>query len=138
MKNKVLRLIPEKYLPDTVVDGVIVKKVATAYVDLTHPEALKVWRGFNHAVTARLLCPTKHIEQFKRDPDGYVGCLICHIHVLITKRRTQQDLKHRRLRLIDRCASYSRGPSDEGKSRGESSRWGGLSLPWSRGFGVVE
>ena len=37
-----------------------------------------------------------------------------------------------------RCASYSRGPSDEGKSRGESSRWGGLGLPWSRGFGVVE
>lgn len=97
MKNEVLRLIPEKYLPDTVVDSVIVKKVATTYVDLTHPEASKVWRGFNHAVTTCLLCPVKHIEQFKRDPDGYVGCLICHIHILITKHRTWQDLKHRHL-----------------------------------------
>jgi hypothetical protein len=102
MKTDVLDLIPEKYLPDTGVNSVAVRKVAASYIDLAKPEGSKDWRGFNHEVTTRLLCPAKHIEQFKRDPEGYAGCLICRIHILITKYRTRQDLKRRRLRLIDR------------------------------------
>lgn len=102
MKTNILRLVPEKYLPDAIVDNTIIRKVAASYIDLPTPEASKAWRGFNHTVTARLLCPAKYIEQFKRDPEGYVGRLVRYIHILTTKRRTRQDLKHRRLRLIDR------------------------------------
>ena len=71
MKTGILNLIPEKYLPDTSVEGVV-RKVATSYINIPCPEASKVWRGFNHTITARLLCPAKHIEQFKADPEGYV------------------------------------------------------------------
>lgn len=71
MKTDILGLIPEKYLPDTSGGGVV-RKVAASYIDSPHPEASKVWRGFNNAITARLLCPAKHIEKFKRDPEGYV------------------------------------------------------------------
>ena len=107
MKTDILKLIPEKYLPDTVIEG-IVRKVATSYIDhdlITCPETSKVWRGFNNTITARLLCPAKHIEQFKRDPEGYTGCFSHHIHTLITEHRTRKDLKHRHLRLVDREGS---------------------------------
>lgn len=107
MKTDILKLIPEKYLPDTVIEG-IVRKVATSYIDrdlIACPETSKVWRGFNNTITARLLCPAKHIEQFKRDPEGYAGCFSHHIHTLITEHRTRKDLKHRRLRLVDREGS---------------------------------
>lgn len=102
MKTDILNLIPEKYLPDTGVNTAIARKVAASYINITPPEVSKVWRGFNHVITARLLCPRKHVEQFKRDPEGYAGHLDRHIHTLITKHRTRQDLKHRRLPLIDR------------------------------------
>lgn len=102
MKTNILNLIPEKCLPDDGVSGGVVRRIAASYIDVSSPEMSKVWRGFNHVVTARLLCPAKYIEQFKRDPEGYVGCLVCCIDILINEHRSQRDLKHRRLRLIDR------------------------------------
>jgi len=102
MKTNVLNLIPEKYLPDTGVSGAIVRKVAASYIDITKPELSKEWRGFNHGITARLLCPAKYIERFKRDPEGYTGHLVVCTWILITECRIRQDLKRRRLRLIDR------------------------------------
>ena len=100
MKTNILGLIPEMYLPDTGTEG-IVRKVAASYINLPSPETTKVWRGFNNTITARLLCPAKYIERFKGDPKGYAQCLSYRIFVLIVERRTWQNLKHRRLQLID-------------------------------------
>ena len=102
MKTNILNLIPEKYLPDTGVGGAVVQKVAASYINITKPELSKEWRGLNHGITARLLCPAKYIEQFKRDPEGYVGHLAVHFWILTTECRTRQDLKRRHLQLIDR------------------------------------
>jgi len=102
MKTDILNLIPEKYLPDADIGSAVVRKVASSYIDIAKPEESKDWRGFNHGITARLLCPARYIDQFKRDAEAYVRCLICCICVLITKYRTRRDLKQRRLRLIDR------------------------------------
>lgn len=70
MKTDILSLIPEKCLPDTDANGTVVRKVAASYINISHPERFKDWRGFNHIVTARLLCPAKYVEQFRRDPRG--------------------------------------------------------------------
>jgi len=104
MKTDILDLIPEKYLPETGGEG-IVRKVAASYIESQSPGTSKVWRGFNNAITARLLCPAKYIEQFKGDPDGYAWRLNHCIHILTTEHRTRRELKHRRLRLIDREGS---------------------------------
>lgn len=72
MKVNILKLIPEKYLPDTGAEGVV-RKVAASYISIHSPEDKKAWRGFNNVVTSRLLCPAKYIDQFKRDPEVYVG-----------------------------------------------------------------
>ena len=83
----------------------IVRKVAASYIDAASPGTSKVWRGFNNTITARLLCPAKYLERFKGDPEGYMQCFGYRTCVLMIKRRTRQDLKHRRLRLIDREGS---------------------------------
>ena len=72
MKHDILGLIPEEYLPsaDAQLEGI--RRVATAYIDSPNPEGEKIWRGLNNVVTARLLCPAKYLEEFKRDPEGYV------------------------------------------------------------------
>jgi len=104
MKTNILGLIPEMYLPDTSTEGII-RKVTASYINLPSPETTKDWRGFNNTITARLLCPAKYVEQFKGDPEGYARCFSYRIFILIVERRTWQDLKHRRLRLIDREGS---------------------------------
>lgn len=71
MKAEILDLIPEMYLPTLENEDASVRRVATSYVD-PGAEGLKEWRGFNHVLTARLLCPKIHIERFKRDPKQYV------------------------------------------------------------------
>ena len=93
MKTNILNLIPKKYLPDTGVSGMVVQKVATLYINIMKPELLKEWRGLNHGITTHLLCPAKYIEQFKRDPEGYMGHLTVHVWILTTECRTRQDLK---------------------------------------------
>ena len=97
MKTDILNLIPEKYLPDADIGSAVVRKVASSYIDIAKPEESKDWRGFNHGITACLLCPTWYIDQFKRDAEVYARCLIHHVHILITKYRTRRDLKQRRL-----------------------------------------
>ena len=105
MKVDILKLIPENYLPDTGAEGVV-RKVAASYIDSPTPESSKIWRGFNNGITARLLCPAKYIEQFKRDPDVYAKLYIyIYIYILIAEHRIRKDLKHRRLQLIDREGS---------------------------------
>jgi len=104
MKTNVLNLIPEKYLPDAGAEGTV-RKVAASYIDDPSPEISKAWRGFNHDITGRLLCPAKYIEQFKADPKKCVATFGHHVHILIAEHRTRQDLKHRRLLLIDREGS---------------------------------
>ena len=91
MKTDILMLIPEKYLPDTGTSDAIVRRVATSFIEIAEPQASKIWRGFNHVVTARLLCPAKYIEQFKRDPEGYVGCPVCRI--CISDHQTQNSAR---------------------------------------------
>lgn len=103
MKTNILGLIPQEYLPDTGAESTVIRKVAASYVDLPSPESSKLWRGFNHIITTHLLCPAKHLEQFKRDPAQYAHNMFTVLYLQPDfEPRTQQDLKHRRLRLIDR------------------------------------
>jgi hypothetical protein len=67
LKLQILNMMPEEYLPDIGVAGV--KKVASAYVPVNHPEESKYWRGFNNVVTTRALCPARYLERYKGDPE---------------------------------------------------------------------
>jgi hypothetical protein len=74
MKTDILNLIPKKYLLDASTGGAMVRRVPASFVEIPEPEASKIWCGFNHVVTTRLLCPAKYIKQFERDPEGYMRC----------------------------------------------------------------
>lgn len=100
VKIRVLQMIPPDYLPDADVPGI--RKVASAYVnECNDPEDKKFWRGFNHAVTARLLRPARYLETYKRDPEGYARSSHRRVCILTT-HRTRRSLRSRTLGLIDR------------------------------------
>jgi len=68
MKSSLIRLIPCKCLPDPGTDDD--PRTPQSYVSgLRAPELNKAWHGFNHALTAPLLCPVDHLATMKADPD---------------------------------------------------------------------
>ena len=71
MKQALIKLIPRKCLPDPGSDET--PKTAQSYVsDVRVPEINKAWRGFNHPLTAALLCPVDDLATMKADPDELV------------------------------------------------------------------
>ena len=61
MKKHILTLIPLEHLPQ---DG-----ISVFYSLSPDPEVNKAWRGFNNCITGRLLCPVKHLQTFKENPE---------------------------------------------------------------------
>ncbi|KAF9786305.1 hypothetical protein BJ322DRAFT_1108158 [Thelephora terrestris] len=66
IKVSIVKLIPQEYLP---LDANGNQEV-NAYQDLKvkNPDSSKSWRGWEHPITARLLCPADHLAEFKADP----------------------------------------------------------------------
>lgn len=62
MKKLISTLIPSEYLPE---GGISVLHELSP-----DPEINKAWRGFNNCTTGRLLCPVKHLQKFKDEPEG--------------------------------------------------------------------
>jgi hypothetical protein len=60
------------------------KAHAASIIDLES----KSIRGFNHVFTAKLLCPHRYSEDFARDPEQYVMCVVSILKGLTT----QQDM----------------------------------------------
>ena len=38
-------------------------------IDVKNPGAMKIWRGWENLITARLLCPIDNVAEFVVDPE---------------------------------------------------------------------
>ena len=66
MKRDIISLIQSEYLQDSSGNG-------APRLGYQNADMHKAWRGFDHPITARLLCPVNHLGRIKADPEGYVG-----------------------------------------------------------------
>ena len=72
MKGNIIKLIPCKCLLDPRGDDN--QNTAQSYVlNLQALELTKAWRGFNHPLTATLLCPVDYLSAMKESPDESVA-----------------------------------------------------------------